>query len=109
MIEGFAKEDLPTRKMLPVESDVPELLVELGYSKSGTAHTQAVGDLALIAFYTSSASASTPSKANAIIRSKRYSSNLRMSLFTSERGMDSYAASLKTRLLISYCPPIAQP
>ncbi len=51
MIEGFAKEDPPTRKMLPVESDMPELLVEMGYSKSGTAHTQAVGDLALIAFY----------------------------------------------------------
>ena len=40
MINGFAKEDPPTRKMLPpVESDVPELLVEMGYSKSGTAHT----------------------------------------------------------------------
>jgi hypothetical protein len=51
MIDGFAKEDPPTRKMLPVESDVPELLVEMGYSKSGTAHTRAVGDLALIAFY----------------------------------------------------------
>ena len=32
MIDGFAKEDPPTRKMLPVESDVPELLVEMGYS-----------------------------------------------------------------------------
>ena len=37
--------------MLPVESDVPELLVKMGYGKSGTAHTRAVGDLALIAFY----------------------------------------------------------
>ena len=51
MIEGYAKDDPPTRKMLPIESDVPELLVELGYSTSGTSHTQAVGDLALIAFY----------------------------------------------------------
>ena len=25
--------------------NVPELLVEMGYSKSGTAHTRAVGDL----------------------------------------------------------------
>jgi hypothetical protein len=39
MIDGFAKDDPPTRKMLPVESDVPELLVEMGYGKSGTAHT----------------------------------------------------------------------
>jgi hypothetical protein len=30
---------------------VPELLVEMGYSKSGTAHTRAVGDLSLIVFY----------------------------------------------------------
>ena len=37
--------------MLPIESDVPELLIEMGYSTSGTAHTQAVGDLMLIAFY----------------------------------------------------------
>ena len=51
MIDGFAKEDPPTRKMLPVEADVPECLVEMGYSKSGTAHTRAVGDLSLIAFY----------------------------------------------------------
>ena len=31
--------------------NVPELLVEMGYSKSGTAHTRAVGDLSLISFY----------------------------------------------------------
>ena len=28
MIEGYAKDDPPTRKMLPIESDVPELLVD---------------------------------------------------------------------------------
>ena len=51
MIEGYAKEDPPTRKKLPIGSDVPQLLVDLGYSTSGTSHTQAVGDLILIAFY----------------------------------------------------------
>jgi hypothetical protein len=51
MIEGYSKEDPPTRKMLPIETDVPQLLVELGYSESGTAHAQAIGDLTLIAFY----------------------------------------------------------
>jgi hypothetical protein len=51
MIDGYAKEDPPTRKMLPVETDVPELLVEMGYGNLGTAHTQAIGDLSLIAFY----------------------------------------------------------
>ena len=45
MIDGFAKDDPPTRKMLPVESDVPELLVEMGYGKSGTAHKRWVTSL----------------------------------------------------------------
>jgi hypothetical protein len=31
MIEVYSKEDQPTRKMLPVEVDMPELLVEMGY------------------------------------------------------------------------------
>ncbi len=51
MIDGYAKEDPPTQKMLPVETDVPELLVEMGYSKAGTTRTQAIGDLSMIAFY----------------------------------------------------------
>ncbi len=51
MIEGYSKEDPPTRKMLPIKTDVPQLLVELGYSESGTAHAQAIGDLTLITFY----------------------------------------------------------
>jgi hypothetical protein len=37
--------------MLPVEVDVPNLLVEMGYGKGGSTHTQAIGDLAMIAFY----------------------------------------------------------
>jgi hypothetical protein len=47
MLEGYAKDDPPTRKMLPIETDVPELLIEMGYSKAGTPHTRAVGDLTL--------------------------------------------------------------
>ncbi len=51
MMEAYSKEDPLTMKMLPVEVDVPELLVEMGYGKSGTLHAQTIGDLALIAFY----------------------------------------------------------
>ncbi len=51
MIEVYSKEDPLPRKMLPVEVDVPELLVEMGYGKLGTPHAQATGDLGLIAFY----------------------------------------------------------
>ncbi len=51
MLEGYSKADPPTKKMLPVEADVPELLVKMRYGKEGTIHTQAIGDLSLIAFY----------------------------------------------------------
>ena len=51
MIEGYDKEDPPTRKMLPIETDVPQLLVDVGYGNTGTSHTKAIGDLTLIAFY----------------------------------------------------------
>jgi hypothetical protein len=51
MIEEYNKQDPPTKKMLLVKADVPEVLVEMGYSKSGLPHAQAIGDLSLIAFY----------------------------------------------------------
>ncbi len=51
MLDGYTKADPPTQKKLPVKADVPELLVEMGYGKLGSVHTQAVGDSSLIAFY----------------------------------------------------------
>jgi hypothetical protein len=51
MIDGYTKADPPTQKKLPVEADVPELLVEMGYGKSGSTQSQAIRDLSLIAFY----------------------------------------------------------
>ena len=51
MLDGYTKADPPTQKKLPVEADVPELLVEMGYGKTGSTLSQAVGDLSLIAFY----------------------------------------------------------
>ncbi len=51
MIDGYTKADLPTKKMLPVEANVPELIVEVGYGKEGSIKAQVVGDLALIVFY----------------------------------------------------------
>jgi hypothetical protein len=49
-IEGYSKQNPPTKKMLPVEAGIPELLVEMGYGKSGSPHAQAIGDLSLIVF-----------------------------------------------------------
>ncbi len=37
--------------MLPVEADVPELLIEMGNKNSGSIQAQAVGDLSLIMLY----------------------------------------------------------
>jgi hypothetical protein len=51
MLDGYTKANLPTKKKLPVKADVPELLIEMGYGKSGSLQAQAVGDLSLIAFY----------------------------------------------------------
>ena len=51
MLNGYTKADPPTQKKLPVEVDVPELLVEMGYGKTGSTLSQAVGNLSLIAFY----------------------------------------------------------
>jgi hypothetical protein len=51
MLDGYSKSDPPTRKMLPVEAYVPNLLVEMGYGKGDSTHTQAIGDLAMIDFY----------------------------------------------------------
>ncbi len=110
MIEGYAKADPPTHKMLPIESDVPELLIEMGYSKSGTAHTQAVGDLSLIAFYY------LLRIDKYIIKGKRNNTKQMVqfkledvTFYKKKRGQDSYAFSLKMRLPNSYCPPIWQP
>ena len=51
MYDGWRKEDPPTVKMLPVESDVPELLVTRVRGLSATSFERAVGDLMMIAFY----------------------------------------------------------
>jgi hypothetical protein len=51
MIDGYTKADPPTQKKVPVEVDVPELLIKMGYGKLGSIQSQAVGDLAFIAFY----------------------------------------------------------
>jgi hypothetical protein len=50
MIEGYNKQDPPTKKMLLVKANVPALLGEIEYSKSGSQHAKAIGGLALIVF-----------------------------------------------------------
>ena len=51
MMEGWRKEDPPTKKKIPVGIDVPEFLAELGMEKYSTEMVKAVGDCAVNAFY----------------------------------------------------------
>jgi hypothetical protein len=51
MLDGHRKEDPATIKKLPVQSDVPELLVTTAYNGMGTEMEKAAADLILIAFY----------------------------------------------------------
>ena len=48
---GWRKEDPPTMKMLPVESDVPEWLVARAGDSLSTELDRAVGDLVMVAYY----------------------------------------------------------
>ena len=50
-MEGWRKEDPPTKKKLPVGIDAPEFLEELGMDKYATEVVKAVGDCAVITFY----------------------------------------------------------
>ena len=51
MLDGHRKVDLATRKKLPVQSDVPELLVETAYHQGTPQRQRATADLTMIAFY----------------------------------------------------------
>jgi len=51
MLDGWSKKDPPTKKMLPVEADVPEYMALLGKLRTAKTIDRTIGDLALIAFY----------------------------------------------------------
>ena len=51
MLNGYGKEDPATIKKLPVQSDIPELLVSMAYNGNSTEKDKAATDLTMIAFY----------------------------------------------------------
>jgi hypothetical protein len=51
MLDSYRKVDPPTRKKLPVQADVPELLVEQAYQSSTTQRQHATADLMMVTFY----------------------------------------------------------
>ena len=50
-MEGWRKEDPPTKKKLPLGIDITEFLADLGMEKDATEMVKAVGDCAIIALY----------------------------------------------------------
>ena len=48
-MEGWIKEDPPTKKKMPVGIDVPDFLEVLGMAKYATEVVKSVGDYAVIA------------------------------------------------------------
>jgi hypothetical protein len=50
-LDGYGKEDPATIKKLPVQADVPELLVSTAYQGGGTEMDKAAADHTMIAFY----------------------------------------------------------
>ncbi len=51
MLDGYRKVNLPTKKKMPVQADVPELLVKTAYTLEKTNKEQAIANLTMIAFY----------------------------------------------------------
>jgi hypothetical protein len=51
MLDGYRKVDLATQKKLPVQSDVPELLVKTAYASVTPECQRATADLTMITFY----------------------------------------------------------
>jgi hypothetical protein len=109
MIDGYAKDDPPTLKMLPVETDVPELLVAMGYISLGTTHTKAIGDLSMIAFYYLLRIGEYTVKGKRKNTNKRYSSNSKTMLSSKRLGLVSYAVYPEMHRTNSFCQPIVPP
>ena len=51
MLDGYRKVDPATRKKLPVQSNVPKLLVKMAHQQGTTQCQQETADLTMIAFY----------------------------------------------------------
>ena len=51
MLDGFAKDDGPVKKKMPVEVDVPEWIMDLAMQEGATAKDVALAELIIIAYY----------------------------------------------------------
>jgi hypothetical protein len=51
MLDRYRKVDPPTKKMLPVQADVPELLIEMVYKLGSSEWDKSTANLTMITFY----------------------------------------------------------
>jgi hypothetical protein len=51
MLDSYCKVDPPTKKILPVQADVPELLVKTAYKLGSSERDKSTANLTMIAFY----------------------------------------------------------
>jgi hypothetical protein len=93
MLDGYRKVDPPTRKKLPVQSDVPKLLVKTAYQPGTTQCQQATADLTMIAFYYLLRIGEYTVRGREITPSKWCSSNTRMFCFSRKIAMANSNAS----------------
>ena len=82
-MEGWRKEDPPTKNKLPVGIDVPDILAELGMSEDATEVVKAVGDCNIILIYQLLRVGDYKLKDRGMRQSKRCSSSWKMQYFLS--------------------------
>jgi hypothetical protein len=51
MLDGYRKVDPPTKKMVPVQADVPELLIKTAYKFGSSERDKATANLTMMVFY----------------------------------------------------------
>jgi hypothetical protein len=94
VLDGYRKEDPVLLKKLPVEADIPEFLVNIGYAPEGSNLNKAVGDLPTIIYC---ASENTLLKASVKTQNKLFSLRWRMSVSSAGTKLAAYVPSHKMR------------
>jgi hypothetical protein len=91
-LNGWRHEDPPTLKKLPIESTVPEFLVNESGHRLATALNHAVADLTTIEFYYLLQKGNTRSKEHATKRNAQCNLKWRMSHSSKKTNMDASCA-----------------
>ncbi len=107
MLDGYKKVDPATRKRLPIQSNVPELLVETAYQPGITVCQRATADLTMIAFYYLLRVGEYTIKGLRNNTNKLFNSNTRMCCFSRKIAVANSDASRVMLLQVSSLLPMA--